>query len=253
MCSSKISIYLVLVVAVIVACSSSTEKKPIPEAAQKILEQAKQKQKQKNVAVINDSVPVPASEEGGKSEAEKAAVDARVNQSIVNTSDVELLTGKHLSIPKAGASESVRDDNIHDTHNDAIAILQSPVKAMAKFPRDRRNQVDWVKTLDEGLISPRADLQGIGEMLTMDMDILMKNTQFMPYVKFPHLQHTKWLACKNCHPKIFIPQEDANPISMNKVLRGEYCGVCHDKVAFSIFVCERCHSVPHEGSGPKWW
>jgi c(7)-type cytochrome triheme protein len=89
--------------------------------------------------------------------------------------------------------------------------------------------------------------------MTMDLDIVMKNTQFMPWVRFPHLQHTKWLACENCHPKIFVPQEHANPISMNKVLRGEYCGVCHDKVAFALFVCERCHSVPHEGSGPAWW
>ena len=76
---------------------------------------------------------------------------------------------------------------------------------------------------------------------------------FMPWVRFPHKPHTKWLACSNCHPAIFLPQEGANDISMNKVLRGEYCGVCHDKVAFSLFVCERCHSVPHEGSGKKWW
>jgi c(7)-type cytochrome triheme protein len=113
--------------------------------------------------------------------------------------------------------------------------------------------VDWVAALDQGKIAPRADLLGETQMQTMDLDILMKNTQYMPWVKFPHLQHTKWLACSNCHPSIFIPKQDANPISMNKVLRGEYCGVCHDKVAFALFICERCHSVPHEGSGEKWW
>jgi c(7)-type cytochrome triheme protein len=161
-------------------------------------------------------------------------------------------SGKQLSIPVEGASESPRNDGIHDNVNDAIAILQDPTKAMADFPRDRRQQVDWVAALDEGLIAPRADLYGESQMQTMDLDIVMKNTQYMPYVKFPHLQHTKWLACSNCHPKIFIPKEGANPISMNKVLRGEYCGVCHDKVAFALFICERCHSVPHEESG-KWW
>ncbi|MCG6968841.1 MAG: hypothetical protein LJE85_03650 [Gammaproteobacteria bacterium] len=160
---------------------------------------------------------------------------------------------KPLSIPQEGASESPRNDGIHDTQTNSIAVLQDPSKAMAAFPRDRRNQVDWVAALDQGLIQPRADLLGETQMQTMDMDILMKNTQFMPWVKFPHLQHTKWLACSNCHPDIFIPQQDANPISMNKVLRGEYCGVCHDKVAFALFICERCHSVPHEGSGEKWW
>ncbi len=80
----------------------------------------------------------------------------------------------------------------------------------------------------------------------------MKNTDNMPYVKFPHLAHTKWLDCSNCHPDIFIPKEHSNPISMGKVLKGQYCGVCHDKVAFSLFICERCHSVPHKNSG-KWW
>jgi len=160
---------------------------------------------------------------------------------------------KTLSIPQEGASESPRNDGIHDTQVNSIAVLQDPTKALADFPRDRRNQVDWVAALDQGLIEPRADLLGETQMQTMDLDILMKNTQYMPWVKFPHLQHTKWLACSNCHPNIFIPKQDANPISMNKVLRGEYCGVCHDKVAFALFICERCHSVPHEGSGEKWW
>ena len=169
------------------------------------------------------------------------------------TQGEEIIGGKKLSIPKITGSVPPRDDEYHDTDNNAIVVLQSPAKAMADFPRDRRNEVNWVKALDEGFIAPRADLLGKTQMVTMDMDILMKNTQFMPWVKFPHIAHTKWLACENCHPKIFIPQEGANPISMNKVLRGEFCGVCHDKVAFSLFVCERCHSVPHEGSGPAWW
>lgn len=163
------------------------------------------------------------------------------------------LANKPLSIPHEGASESPRNDGIHDTQVNSIAMLQDPTKALADFPRDRRDQVDWVAALDQGLIEPRADLLGETQMQTMDLDILMKNTQYMPWVKFPHLQHTKWLACSNCHPDIFIPKQDANSISMNKVLRGEYCGVCHDKVAFALFICERCHSVPHEGSGEKWW
>lgn len=160
---------------------------------------------------------------------------------------------KQLSIPKVGASESIFDDNIHDPENNAVNTLQNPVVALKEFPRDRRQQVDWVQALNQGLIEPRADLKGESKIKELDMDIVMKNTQFMPWVRFPHIVHTRWLACSNCHPNIFIPKEDANPISMNKVLRGEYCGVCHDKVAFALFICERCHSVPHEGSGPAWW
>jgi len=161
--------------------------------------------------------------------------------------------GKKLSIVHVRPIETLQQDGIHDLENDAVTTLQDPRVAMGNFPLDRRKQVNWVATLDAGLIQPRADLKGEQDMLVMDMDIIMKNTQFMPYVKFPHIAHTKWLDCSNCHPKIFIPEEHANPISMNKVLRGEYCGVCHDKVAFALFICERCHSVPHKGSGKKWW
>jgi c(7)-type cytochrome triheme protein len=164
-----------------------------------------------------------------------------------------LITGKRLTTTQINASESPRDDGIHDSTNDAIVVLQDPTVAMADFPRDRRHQVDWVQALEAGLIEPRADLPGEGEIELLDLDIMMKNTQFMPWVKFPHRAHTQWLACSNCHPAIFKPKKGANPISMNKVLRGEYCGVCHDKVAFALFTCERCHSVPHPGSGPKWW
>ena len=159
---------------------------------------------------------------------------------------------KELSVVTIKSVETLYDDGKHDASNDAIAVLQDPTVALKDFPLDRRQQVNWVKTLEQGLIEPRPSLTGTGEMLVMDMDILFTNTKDMPYVRFPHLQHTRWLDCSNCHPKIFIPRRGANPVSMNKVLRGEFCGVCHDKVAFSLFICERCHSVPHEGSG-KWW
>ena len=159
---------------------------------------------------------------------------------------------KELSIVTIKSVETLHDDGQHDASNDALSVLQDPTVALKDFPLDRRQQVNWVQALDQGLIQPRPSLTGAGEMLVMDMDILFTNTQDMPHVRFPHLQHTRWLDCSNCHPKIFIPRRGANPVSMNKVLRGEFCGVCHDKVAFSLFICERCHSVPHAGSG-KWW
>lgn len=159
---------------------------------------------------------------------------------------------KELSIVTIKSVETLHDDGQHDASNDALSVLQDPTVALKDFPLDRRQQVNWVQTLDQGLIQPRPSLTGSGEMLVMDMDILFTNTQDMPHVRFPHLPHTRWLDCSNCHPKIFIPRRGANPVSMNKILRGEFCGVCHDKVAFSLFICERCHSVPHAGSG-KWW
>ena len=149
--------------------------------------------------------------------------------------------------------ESLTSDGIHDPESEAIKTLQDPTEAMGSFPYDRRGGIDWVKALELGIIDPRADLKGENEINTMDLDILFKDTGNMPWVKFPHIAHTKWLDCSNCHPAIFIPQKGANNPSMDGILAGEHCGRCHDKVAFALWVCERCHSVPHENSPAKWW
>jgi len=149
--------------------------------------------------------------------------------------------------------ESLYNDGIHDPSNDAIKALQNPSEALGSFPYDRRGAVDWVKALDLGVIEPRADLKGTSKIKTLDMDILFKNTGKMPWVKFPHITHTRWLDCSNCHPKIFVPKKGANDISMDAILAGDFCGRCHDKVAFSLWVCERCHSVPHKNSPKQWW
>ncbi len=154
---------------------------------------------------------------------------------------------------ESAATEPLREDGVHDPENPALEALQDPGAAMSKFPFDRRGAVDWVKTLDQGLIDPRQSLKGDGEMLIMNMDIIFTDTGQMPWVRFPHLAHTKWLDCSNCHPAIFVPQRGFNNPSMDGILAGEHCGRCHDKVAFPLWICERCHSVPHENSPEKWW
>lgn len=149
------------------------------------------------------------------------------------------------------------NDGIHDDANPSLSSLQNPKESMATFPKDKRGEVNWVETLNQKLIDPRMTLTGDpadgAPLEELDLDIVMKNTQQMPHVRFPHLQHTRWLACSNCHSEIFQPKAGANPVSMEKILKGQYCGRCHDKVSFSLWQCERCHSVPHEGSGPAWW
>ncbi|HHH48828.1 MAG TPA: hypothetical protein ENK51_08080 [Gammaproteobacteria bacterium] len=149
--------------------------------------------------------------------------------------------------------EPLASDGIHDPESEALPVLQEPAEALAAFPIDRRGAADWVKALDLGIISPRADLLGESEMAVLDMDIMFKDTGAMPWVLFPHDKHTAWLDCTNCHDEIFIPQAGANKITMDAVLAGEFCGRCHGKVSFTLWVCERCHSVPHEGSPAKWW
>ena len=150
--------------------------------------------------------------------------------------------------------DELYDDGIHDPKNEALARLQQPELAMKEFPFDRRGGINWVRAIDNGTITPRMSLQGKQEMNVMDMDVMFKDTGDMPWVRFPHLAHTRWLDCSNCHPAIFVPQRGGNPeIGMDAIIAGKYCGRCHDKVAFPLWTCERCHSVPHAGSPDVWW
>ena len=144
----------------------------------------------------------------------------------------------------------VEEDGIHDPANDAVKVLQAPVEAMEGFPRDKSGVIDWVKVLEQGLITPRKGLYGGEEMHPVDFDIILTNTGSMPYVRYPHKQHTEWMTCKNCHPKIFLPQKGGNPVTMSGVMQGKFCGVCHGKVAFPPSKnCGRCHSVARDSVG----
>ena len=169
------------------------------------------------------------------------------NTSVYEEKDARVFVDKPIIV-------SLRRDGLHDLKNDALNSLQEPEASMSQFPIDRRGSINWVKAIDDGTISPRMSLTGEKNMNVMDMDILFKDTGQMPWVRFPHLAHTRWLDCSNCHPAIFVPQKGGNPeIGMDAIIAGEYCGRCHDKVAFPLWTCERCHSVAHKDSPEVWF
>lgn len=140
------------------------------------------------------------------------------------------------------------EDGIHDPANDGTHVLQPPLVAFEGLPTTEfGNYVNWVKALNEGLINPRYDrFDPSVEPLVMDLDIVREVKASVPDVVFPHKPHTQWLHCSNCHPKIFIPQRNANVINMSAILLGQKCGVCHGKVSFPITTksCKMCHSKP---------
>ncbi len=125
-------------------------------------------------------------------------------------------------------------------------------ESFADLPKsDFGNKIDWVKALREEKIKPKASIDGTGEMTVVDMDIDIEVTKFdpaPPNVVYPHKAHTEWLDCSSCHPDTFKMEKGGNPdMSMRKILSGQYCGVCHDRVAFPLADCFRCHSAPPEG------
>jgi c(7)-type cytochrome triheme protein len=136
------------------------------------------------------------------------------------------------------------ESGIHDPGNDMTLQLQPPDIAFAPLPKSPAgNHVDWVKALEAKAIAPRWDrVDPAAAAIVMDLNIVREVKGSMPDVVYPHKQHTEWLDCSNCHPKIFVPQKGANQISMASILLGQQCGVCHGKVAFPVSECRLCHS-----------
>ena len=125
------------------------------------------------------------------------------------------------------------------------------------LPRDAVGNIDFVKAfgaeektgpsyrMGKAFIRPHEslDLSKPGAP-PFPFDIPIPAVGAMPDVIFPHFPHTFWLDCANCHPGIFIMKKGSNPISMVKIVNGEFCGRCHGKVAFTISNCTRCHVKP---------
>ncbi len=143
-----------------------------------------------------------------------------------------------------GAEVPFAEDGIHDPENDAINVFQHPITAMKDFPRDTVGNVDWVKTLEMGMLPARANRLGTETKETLDLDVIRTNTGNMPHVLFSHAKHTEQMSCEGCHNGMFEKTSGATEITMSQILTGTKCGVCHGKVAFPpTNNCMRCHSV----------
>lgn len=65
-----------------------------------------------------------------------------------------------------------------------------------------------------------------------------------PPATFPHFVHRMQFKCHVCHDAIFQMKAGANPVTMDAIQAGKYCGSCHnDNTAFGVTfeACGRCH------------
>jgi c(7)-type cytochrome triheme protein len=112
------------------------------------------------------------------------------------------------------------------------------------LPKDAAGGTDWVGALNGSLITPKPGVDPKEEeqpVLDMDLELVPKDSPDFKVV-YPHKIHTTLLACTTCHTAIFQMEKGADPITMEKIFAGEYCGRCHGKVAFDpITACARCH------------
>lgn len=123
---------------------------------------------------------------------------------------------------------------------------ESETLALDFLPKAKLGYVDWVAAITKGYIKPVDSLDpNTPTMPPLNFDVVFKvDVSGLPDVVYPHYPHTIWLDCRNCHPSIFLMRAGANPVTMAKILKGEFCGRCHGVVAFPISDCFRCHSRP---------
>lgn len=131
-----------------------------------------------------------------------------------------------------------------------VGQLEHPAAMeLARLPKDQYGLVDWAVAIKNGNVKPWDSLEpGAVAAPPFNLDIVVQTkSKFMPDVVFPHYVHTLWLTCTNCHTGIFQMKAGGNPeMTMAKIAAGEYCGRCHNRVAFPLTDCNRCHVKPKE-------
>ncbi len=100
-----------------------------------------------------------------------------------------------------------------------------------------------------GLFATGISQAEYGDVVLNSKSSSMKKAGVKP-VMFPHWFHRIRFKCKVCHEDIFIIKKGANDINMSKIMRGEYCGKCHNGlIAWEPLYCDRCHS--YTGNKPN--
>ena len=106
--------------------------------------------------------------------------------------------------------------------------------------------VDWEEAEARGLIRPLDLLPGVSierPSLTLQKDFSIASRGWMSDIIFSHKKHARWNGCEVCHPDIFPSVKKSTvKYSMFQISGGQYCGVCHDRVAFPLNDCSRCHT-----------
>ncbi len=105
--------------------------------------------------------------------------------------------------------------------------------------------VNWSKALTQGVIAPRPGIDPKAEdqaVFPLDVELIPAAGEMFKAI-FSHKSHTEWLGCVNCHNDIFQMAKGAAKMTMETINAGQYCGVCHGKVAFPATACGGCHTA----------
>jgi c(7)-type cytochrome triheme protein len=130
-------------------------------------------------------------------------------------------------------------------HNGNRGAGKEKFAQLANFPKAKfGNGINWVQAMDRGLITPLNYLaiKPPADVVVIKPILLEAEWRGIPAAIFSHKAHSQWLDCNNCHPDIFnIKKKTTKHFSMSRILKREFCGVCHLTVAFPMNDCKHCH------------
>lgn len=122
-------------------------------------------------------------------------------------------------------------------------------KFVATKPLDQSGLIDWEEAGRRAFDPPADYVEGISlrqGRLAIDRSFSIPSIgTWLGEVAFSHQKHTKWSGCEGCHPEIFpSTMRGAVTYRMKDIVAGAFCGACHNKVAFPLATCLRCHTGP---------
>ena len=137
---------------------------------------------------------------------------------------------------------------VFNTWDDVVRLL----------PKDQVGNPDWVRALEEKVVAPRPGIAPQAEeqeVLPLDVELASKSDPAFKVI-FSHQKHGQWLACTNCHTKLFEKKAGGTPMAAGDIHGDRHCGACHGKVAFSIVSgCQLCHlrNLPKDSNDRVDW
>jgi c(7)-type cytochrome triheme protein len=137
-------------------------------------------------------------------------------------------------------------DNCEKCHSGTVQYGKEKFDAFFSMPVSTTpfgNGINWVAMLEEKHIKPANYLRKAPQAMKYDKQFSLEaEWSIIAPAVFPHKEHTAWLDCSSCHPEPFnIKKKTTKHFSMGAMLQGEFCGICHLKVAFPLDDCRRCH------------
>lgn len=157
----------------------------------------------------------------------------------------DIRDGRYCGACHNGKLAFAQQENCAYCHNGDLAIRSDEFAGFTSdLPPDQYgNEIDWSEMMRRGDVQPQRFLVEEPPEATFDKQLVLEAAWGrVPPAVFPHVEHNQWVDCDTCHPDLFnIKQKTTEHFSMSRILKGEFCGYCHMKVAFPMDACGRCH------------